>query len=169
MYRFGKIQKPVILSEAEALRSAVERPLTIAGEDWQNLYAFETDEGTRGVLQVVGLTEKPPGVKLRYKLVRPAPAPAVPAIGHEEKSVPDSAATHADLQTAFAEYEQLLTALREATFDLDLADLAEGTEAERQKRRADIEARCQTLAGQTARLREKILALGQRAAEPRNR
>ena len=78
-------------------------------------------------------------------------------------------AAHAELETSYQEYEQLLTELRAATFDLDLADLAEGTAAEREQRRADIKARCDGLATQTARLREKILALGQRAAGPRER
>ena len=101
----------------------------------------------------------------------PSASPAVPqpAAGNEAKALPGSAAAHADLQAAFAEYEQLLTELRAATFDLDLADLAEGTAAEREQRRADIKARCDGLATQTARLREKILALGQRAAGPRDR
>ena len=101
----------------------------------------------------------------------PSASPPVPqpAAGSEAKALPGSAATRTDLQAAFAEYEQLLTALREATFELDLADFAEGTEAERRARRADIKARCDGLAAQTARLREKILALGRRAAEPRNR
>lgn len=32
--------------------------------------AFRTAEGTVGLLQITGLTEDPPGVKIRYKLVR---------------------------------------------------------------------------------------------------
>ena len=75
----------------------------------------------------------------------------------------------ADLQAVFGEYEQLLTALREATFELDLADFSEGTDAERSAHRADIKTRCDGLAEQTSRLREKILALGKRAADSRER
>jgi uncharacterized protein (TIGR03067 family) len=43
----------------------------LAGMDWQNLYAFQTDDGQRGVLQVIGMSENPRAVKLRYKLVLP--------------------------------------------------------------------------------------------------
>jgi serine/threonine protein kinase len=45
----------------------------LAGTDWQNLFAFTTDDGPSGVLQVIGMTENPRGVKLRYKLVQTAP------------------------------------------------------------------------------------------------
>ena len=76
---------------------------------------------------------------------------------------------HSDLEGIFTEYEQLLTALREATFELDLADFSEGTDAERSAHRADIKTRCDGLAEQTSRLREKILALGKRAADSRER
>ena len=34
-------------------------------------FAFETREGSQGVLQITGFTENPRGVKLRYKLVQP--------------------------------------------------------------------------------------------------
>jgi serine/threonine protein kinase len=33
-------------------------------------YTFQTDDGQRGVLQIIGFTENPRGVKLRYKLVQ---------------------------------------------------------------------------------------------------
>ena len=41
----------------------------LAGMDWQNLYAFLTNDGQSGLLQVIGMTENPPGVKIRYKVV----------------------------------------------------------------------------------------------------
>ncbi|MGD0253620.1 MAG: hypothetical protein ABSC01_13095, partial [Verrucomicrobiota bacterium] len=34
------------------------------------LYAFQTDDGQSGVLQITGFTEKPRGVKIRFKLVQ---------------------------------------------------------------------------------------------------
>jgi hypothetical protein len=41
---------------------------------WQGtddyLYAFQTDDGQSGVLQITGFTENPRGVKIRYKLVQ---------------------------------------------------------------------------------------------------
>jgi len=46
----------------------------ISGMDWQTLYAFQTEDGQSGVLQVVGMTREPPGVKIRYKLVRGEPS-----------------------------------------------------------------------------------------------
>ena len=49
------------------------------GAKWQGtddyLYAFQTDDGQTGLLQITGFTDKPRGVKLRYKLVQ-ANAPA---------------------------------------------------------------------------------------------
>ena len=39
-------------------------------------YEFQTREGNMGVLQVMGLTENPRGVKIRYKLVRKIAEPA---------------------------------------------------------------------------------------------
>jgi len=41
----------------------------IAGLDWQTLYAMETDDGTRGLLQVTGMSQSPRGVKFRYRLL----------------------------------------------------------------------------------------------------
>ncbi len=94
----------------------------------------------------------------------PSPPPTIPSERGPARAEPFS-----DLERVFTDYEQLLTALREATFELDLADFAEGTETERREHRAGIEAKCRALAEQTARLREQILALGRRAAEPRER
>ena len=96
--------------------------------------------------------------------------PAAPAPALLEKAIPaQESVPHSDLESIFAEYEQLLIALREATFELDLADFAEGSETERQTHRADIKARCDGLAEQTAKLQEKIRALGKRAAGPSDR
>jgi hypothetical protein len=36
------------------------------------LYAFQTDDGQSGVLQITGFTDNPRGVKILYKLVQPA-------------------------------------------------------------------------------------------------
>jgi predicted Ser/Thr protein kinase len=38
-----------------------------------NLYAFITRDGTKGLLQIAGVTENPRGVKVRYKLMRKLP------------------------------------------------------------------------------------------------
>jgi Tfp pilus assembly protein PilE len=49
-------------------------------------YEFQTREGNRGVLQVMGLTENPRGVKIRYKLMRKtigSPAPPQSADGNQ--------------------------------------------------------------------------------------
>jgi hypothetical protein len=41
-----------------------------------NVYLFITRDGAQGMLQISGVTENPPGVKLRYKLVQPEMAKA---------------------------------------------------------------------------------------------
>jgi len=46
------------------------RPVHISGKgDLPATYLFQTREGTRGVLQIVGFSNEPRGVKLRYKLL----------------------------------------------------------------------------------------------------
>src|SRR5690606_19090232 len=40
-----------------------------AKEDLPETFLFETREGGRGVLQIVGFSEEPRGVKIRYKLI----------------------------------------------------------------------------------------------------
>jgi len=44
--------------------------LQLTGADLQNLFAFQTDDGQSGVLQVIGVTGNLRGVKIRYKLVQ---------------------------------------------------------------------------------------------------
>jgi len=49
--------------------------MALHGTSWHGtddyLYAFETEDGQSGVLQITGFTDNPRGVKIRYKLVRP--------------------------------------------------------------------------------------------------
>jgi beta-lactamase regulating signal transducer with metallopeptidase domain len=46
------------------------RPVPISGKgELPATYLFQTREGSRGVLQIVGFTDKPRGVKIRYKLL----------------------------------------------------------------------------------------------------
>ena len=49
------------------------------GDTWQGtddyLYAFQTDDGQSGALQITGFTNHPPGVKIRYKLVENSSVP----------------------------------------------------------------------------------------------
>ncbi len=49
---------------------------------WQGtddyLYAFQTEDGQSGLLQITGFTDNPRGVKVRYKLVQPASVPTSP-------------------------------------------------------------------------------------------
>ncbi|HNT56144.1 MAG TPA: hypothetical protein PKG95_15610, partial [Anaerolineaceae bacterium] len=46
------------------------RPVPISGKgDLPATYLFQTREGSRGVLQIVGFTDEPRGVKIRYKLL----------------------------------------------------------------------------------------------------
>jgi hypothetical protein len=44
------------------------------GNTWHGtddyLYAFQTDDGQNGVLQITGFTANPAGVKIRYKMVQ---------------------------------------------------------------------------------------------------
>ncbi len=104
-------------------------------------------------------------------------APLAEGAAHLEKeepakrseALPDEEPLHGELEVAFKEYKRLLTALREAAFELDLAGVSVDSETEAQDRRAVIKTRCDQLAEQTATLREKILALGKRAAEGRAR
>ena len=35
----------------------------------KNVYVFETRDGAKGLLQIDGLSDYPPGVKIRYKLL----------------------------------------------------------------------------------------------------
>ena len=42
-------------------------------------FLFETREGGMGILQIVGFTEKPKGVRIRYKLLRDSAAPSAAA------------------------------------------------------------------------------------------
>jgi len=52
-------------------RLMIASPLIMTGADeLPATYAFKTREGGMGVLQIVGFTEDPPGVKIRYKMVQ---------------------------------------------------------------------------------------------------
>ena len=63
-------------------KSSLERPKNVEMEEWSYLLpesitlpftlAFRTAEQDLGLLQIVGFTDNPPGVKLQYKLVEPA-------------------------------------------------------------------------------------------------
>ncbi len=95
--------------------SAADKPPLVKldpDKDGARTYAFKTREGGKGVLQITGFTDNPPGVKIRYKLVQadrdktsahlPAGAPTFgapqefPVVpGHWEN--PDS--TYLDLDT----------------------------------------------------------------------
>ena len=48
-------------------------------------YLFKTPKRTIGLLQITGFTENPPGVKLRYKLVRPPASASAPNKGFIRK------------------------------------------------------------------------------------
>lgn len=48
------------------------RRLLVLGQDRPDTYMFRTGEGTLGMLQIVGLNQDGRGVKIRYKLIRPA-------------------------------------------------------------------------------------------------
>lgn len=79
-------------------------------------YMFATREGGMGVLQIVGLIEKPQGIKIRYKLVQTAKARAQdhqPARGAVPRVVATSPAVGAiDVDSATAEIT--------VTFDRDM-------------------------------------------------
>jgi hypothetical protein len=62
-------------------------------------YFFRTRENARGILQILGVSESPPGVKIRYKLVQPAMAassslkpipPDAIALFNEMKALPET-------------------------------------------------------------------------------
>jgi len=48
-------------------------------------WTFKTREGGMGILQIVGFTEKPKGVKIRYKMIRQSVKPAAPTRKPPEK------------------------------------------------------------------------------------
>jgi len=57
-------------------RVTVASPLVMmAGEEVPATFLFKTREGGMGILQIVGFTEDPPGVKIRYKMVYQAAQP----------------------------------------------------------------------------------------------
>jgi len=56
------------------------RPVPISGKgELPATYLFQTREGSRGVLQIVGFAEEPRGVKIRYRLLSLKPSAAAPA------------------------------------------------------------------------------------------
>jgi hypothetical protein len=69
---------------------------------WQGtddyLYAFQTDDGQSGVLQITGFTENPRGVKLRYKLVQNGVMIAAPQTS-EPLDLREAKARLAELET----------------------------------------------------------------------
>ncbi len=62
------------------------------GEGLPSIYAFQTREGARGILEILGFTENPPGVKIRYKLVQAELSEGRPSTprGAESAVVPES-------------------------------------------------------------------------------
>ncbi len=158
---------------------ATSLPVWLSRRQWQAMHpGLKTSGMTSGrgwfvrflIPLVVGLT-----IAASWGIIRgPSQPPAKPDTATRvakptqvsPASTAPTAATHAELEAAFREYERLLTELREATFELDLADFGDGSAAERQAHRASVEQKCRLLADQTARLREQILALGRRAAAP---
>ena len=55
---------------------------TVAREEFPLTFLFQTREGGKGILQIVGITEKPKAVKIRYKLVlKPVPTARAESTG----------------------------------------------------------------------------------------
>jgi hypothetical protein len=61
LLRAGKLGTPALMSEGKQLPST---------------YIIQTREGGQGLLQIIALTDKPSGVKIRYKLVQRAKVPS---------------------------------------------------------------------------------------------
>jgi hypothetical protein len=56
------------------IASAPGTPVTMSGKGGlPATYAVKTREGGRGLLQILGFTSNPPGVKIRYKLLQEPP------------------------------------------------------------------------------------------------
>ena len=53
------------------------RRLLLLGQNHPNTYMFRTGEGTLGMLQLTGLSQRGQGVRIRYKLINPAKSPSV--------------------------------------------------------------------------------------------
>lgn len=53
------------------------RRMLLLAPDRPDTYAFRTEEGTLGLLQIVGLSQNRQGIKIRYKLVNPVQPVAV--------------------------------------------------------------------------------------------
>jgi hypothetical protein len=51
-----------------------EPPVSLLSPGQSLLWYFKTHEGSVGILQIVGPTDDPPGVKIRYKLATPRKA-----------------------------------------------------------------------------------------------
>jgi len=77
-WKMGAVQVAKLLQETAATRqtripgtpSLVGDLLLVSDDQLTRSSAFITKDGTMGVLQVIGFTENPHGVKIRYKLVR---------------------------------------------------------------------------------------------------
>jgi hypothetical protein len=57
---------------AELMRESSRRDQSLVAGKTSAIWLFNTREGSLGVLQITGFTDKPRGVKLRYKLVQGA-------------------------------------------------------------------------------------------------
>lgn len=57
---------------ALASKSRSPRRMLMLGAGRPDTYVFRTSDGTLGMLQLAGLSETGPGVKIRYKLINPA-------------------------------------------------------------------------------------------------
>ena len=64
-------EEEILGNPALAPRMHSPRRQLVLGQNRPDTYVFRTDEGTLGMLQIVGLTEGRRGVKIRYKLINP--------------------------------------------------------------------------------------------------
>jgi len=117
-------------------------------------YLFRTREGGRGILQIIGFTDNPGGVKIRYKLVQNAAK--LPATRDVEKSplLQKSAAAFADLliqgefAKATAEFDEVM---RAALPEAKLAEVWKQLDAAGGKFQGrDAPSRVEKIAGYTA-------------------
>jgi hypothetical protein len=65
-------EEDILSDPALAPRMHSPRRQLVLGQNRPDTYIFRTDEGTLGILQIIGLTEDRSGVKIRYKLINPS-------------------------------------------------------------------------------------------------
>ncbi|MFM2294951.1 MAG: hypothetical protein RLZZ350_1364, partial [Verrucomicrobiota bacterium] len=148
---------------------ALVPPPSTRPENYQpETYEFQTREGAQGVLQILGFTENPRGVKLRYKLVQEDRPSAAIADNIPAKSI-------LFINCPVSKVLEIYAALTQATLDMDASvrkssltiSYANATGLSREEAIHELERALQNQAGITAtHLGAKLIKLVQGLSAP---